>query len=81
MVAGTFDTEQEARNLIAYIKTRFFRFMLLLRKSSQHIPKDVYSFIPDLPMDHKWTDEELYKRYDLSKDEIGFIEKMVKEME
>lgn len=81
IVVNCFDTKEEAENLISYIKTKFFRFMLFLRKVTQDTTAKVYAFVPDLPMNHKWTDEELYKRYDLSEEEISFIEKMIKEME
>jgi hypothetical protein len=40
---------------------------------------DVYSFVPDLSLKHKWTDAALYKRYGLSKDEIAFIESQIAE--
>ena len=80
MVAGLFNTVEEAENLASYIRTRFFRFLLLLRKSSQHMPKDVYSFIPDLPMNQEWTDEKLYERYGITTDEQEYIKSMVKEM-
>lgn len=80
MVAGVFDSEVEAKNLISYIKTRLFRFLLMLRKSSQHMPKDVYSFIPDLPMNQEWTDDKLFERYDITPDEQEYIKSMIKEM-
>ena len=60
--------------------TRLFRFLLLLRKSSQHIPKNVYSFVPDLPMNQEWTDEKLFNRYDITPDEQEYIKSMIKEM-
>lgn len=81
IVLKAYDTEREAKNLVSYIKTRFFRFLVYLRKVTQDATAKVYAFVPDLPMDHEWTDEELYKRYDLSEEEISFIEKMIKEME
>lgn len=80
-VAGAFDDSTEAKNYVSYIKTRFFRFLVSLKKNTQDLNRDRFTFVPDLPMDHKWTDEELYKRYDLSEEEIGFVEKMIKEME
>ena len=80
MVAGVFDTEDEAKKLISYRCTRLFRFLLLLRKSSQHIPKNVYSFVPDLPMNQEWTDEKLFNRYDITPDEQEYIKSMIKEM-
>lgn len=81
IILNNYGTEEESNYLYDYIKTRFFRFLVYLRKITQNATAKVYAFVPDLPMDHKWTDEELYKRYDLSEEEISFIEKMIKEME
>ena len=81
IVASSFDNEEKAILFLDYMKTRFFRFLVLLSKVTQDATAKVYAFVPDLPMDHKWTDDELYQRYGLSDDEISFIEKMVKEME
>ncbi len=39
----------------------------------------MYAFVPDLPLDQKWTDAKLYKRYGLTKDEIAFVESQVAE--
>jgi site-specific DNA-methyltransferase (adenine-specific) len=79
LVAGRFATEEEATNYAGYLRTRFVRFLVSLRKSTQDAPKHVYSFVPDLPLDQEWTDAELYKRYGLSNDEITFIESQVAE--
>lgn len=79
LVAGLFDTEAEATNYATYLRTRFARFLVSLRKSTQDAPRHVYSFIPDLPLDQEWTDAKLYKRYGLTKDEIAFIESRVAE--
>jgi Eco57I restriction-modification methylase len=79
LVAGLFDTEVEANYYASYLRTRFARFLVSLRKSTQDAPKHVYAFIPDLPLDKEWTDAELYKRYGLNKDEIAFIESQVAE--
>jgi site-specific DNA-methyltransferase (adenine-specific) len=51
-----------------------------LRKSTQDAAKHVYAFVPDVPLNYEWTDEKLYKRYGLTKDEIAFIESMVRPM-
>ncbi len=77
VVAGVFDTETEARNYATYLRTRFARFLVSLRKSTQDAPKNVYAFIPDLPLDQEWTDAKLYQRYGLTADEIAFIESQV----
>jgi len=77
LVAGHFDNEMEAANYAKYLRTRFVRFLVSLRKSTQHATRDVYSFVPDLPLDQVWTDAKLYKRYGLTEEEIAFIESQV----
>jgi len=79
LVAGLFDTEAEAAKYALYLRTRFVRFLVSLRKSTQDAPKHVYAFVPDLPLDQEWTDAKLYKRYGLTEDEIAFIESQVAE--
>ncbi len=53
------------------------RFLVSLRKATQHATRDVYAFVPDVPLDRDWTDAALYKRYGLSPEEIEFIESQV----
>ena len=79
LVAGHFDTEDEALNYARYLRSRFVRFLVSLRKATQHATRDVYAFVPDLPLNKEWTDTKLYKRYGLTKDEIAFIESQVAE--
>jgi Eco57I restriction-modification methylase len=79
LVAGHFDTEAEATNYAKYLRTRFVRFLVSLRKPTQDALKPVYAFVPDLPLDREWTDAALYKRYELTADEIAFIESQVAE--
>jgi hypothetical protein len=77
LVAGHFATEDEARRYALYLRTRFVRFLVSLRKFTQHATRDVYAFVPDLPLDREWTDQALYKRFKLSADEVAFIEEQV----
>ena len=81
LVAGRFgsDNEAKAKRYALYLRSRFVRFLVSLRKQTQHATKDVYSFVPDLPLDQDWTDEKLYERYGLTQDEIAFIESQVAE--
>ncbi|MEX2375628.1 MAG: Eco57I restriction-modification methylase domain-containing protein [Dehalococcoidia bacterium] len=79
IVAGHFDTEAEARRLAIYLRTRFLRFLVSLRKPTQDALKHVYGFVPDLPLDEEWTDAKLYERYGLTADEIAFVESQVAE--
>lgn len=74
-------TKQECENIISYIKTRFFRYLVSIKKKTQNGPRGVYQFVPLQDFSKPWTDEELYKKYNLSKDEIAFIESMIKPME
>jgi site-specific DNA-methyltransferase (adenine-specific) len=77
LIAGHFTDEEDARNYARYLRTRFVRFLVSLRKFTQHATRDVYSFVPDLPVDQEWSDAKLYKRYGLTHDEIVFIESQV----
>jgi len=81
LVIGVYTEEAQARNLVAYMQTRFFRFLVSLFMYSHSITKDTYAFVPILDMSTRWTDEMLYKRYGISKDEIQFIESKIRPME
>lgn len=80
LVVGDFDTKEEALNLISYLKTKFFRYLLYLRKISQNTTQDTFSFIPIVPLDRHWVDKDLYERFNLSCQEIDHIENQIKEM-
>lgn len=81
LVIGPFGSMEETKNVISYIQTRFFRFLVMLKKSSQHAAATVYSFVPLQDFSHPWTDEMLYEKYGLDEKEIAFIESMIKPME
>jgi site-specific DNA-methyltransferase (adenine-specific) len=81
IVVGSYGTEIEAQNLANYLKTKFLRFLVGLRKNTQHITKDRFSFAPLLPMTKAWADPNLYDHFGLSSDEIAFIESMIRPME
>ena len=88
---GSFNTEIEANNLQKYMASKFLRFMVGILKVSQNISQNVYQFAPiqdftdksdiDWNKSIKEIDVQLYKKYDLSQDEIDFIEDKIKEME
>jgi site-specific DNA-methyltransferase (adenine-specific) len=81
LMIGPFDTTNECENVMSYIRTKFFRFLVLLRKNTQHATSKVYQFVPLQDFSHPWTDEMLYKKYNLTEDEIAFIESMIRPME
>jgi adenine-specific DNA methylase len=72
---GFFDTEEEAKNLVAYICCKFTRFLLRSTYSSVHVSKDNFRFVPLMDYTKKWTDSELYAYFNLNEDEIALIEK------
>ena len=80
LVASLAKTKTEAQYIASYMRTKFFRFMVSIRKVAQHNKIENFSFVPDVPLDRDWTDAELYKRYSLSKNDIAFIESMIREM-
>jgi len=80
IVIGVFDTEAEARLLFNYLKTKFVRFLISLMSFSQDIAKKSYALVPDMDLTNNWTDELLYRFFDLSDEEIKFIECHIKEM-
>jgi site-specific DNA-methyltransferase (adenine-specific) len=81
LVIGSYKKKTHARNLVAYMKTKFFRFLIAQFMYSHHITKDSYSFVPLLDMSQQWTDEKLNEKYGLTKNEIAFIESKIKPMD
>ena len=74
-------TKEQCENIITYMKTRFFRYMVSIKKNTQHNPAVVFQFVPLQDWSHVWTDEELYKKYSLSKEQIEYIESLIKPMD
>jgi site-specific DNA-methyltransferase (adenine-specific) len=65
--------EEEVKSLLSYLKCRLPNFMLSLRKPSQDISESTCKWIPLPPLNKEWTDEEVYKHFKLSEDEIKLI--------
>lgn len=81
LVIGPFESEDICNNVISYINTKFLHFMLTLKKNTQHATRGAYQFVPMQDFSRLWTDEQLYAKYGLSKDEINFIESMIRPMD
>lgn len=81
IVIGPFASKEETSHAISYIQTKFFRFLVSLKKISQDATQRVYEFVPKQDLKKSWTDEELYAKYGLTEDEIAFIESMIKPMD
>ena len=78
---GPFENLRVCENVVSYIKTKFLRFLAMLKKVTQSTTRSVYSFVPLQDFSKSWTDKELYEKYKLTKEEIAFIESMIKPME
>ena len=81
LIVDFVNNKVEGQNLISYMTTRFFRFMMSLIKNTQNISKGVFAFVPVQDYSKSWTDEELYAKYGLTEEEIAFIESMIRPME
>jgi len=81
IVVGSFDNEREAQNLRTYMMTYFFRFLISQFLFSQDITKDRFAFVPIQDFTEPWTDKKLYAKYNISEEEIAFIESMIRPME
>jgi len=80
LVAGPFTSEKAANSFQSYTKTRFFRFLVSLRKITQHALRSTYSWVPQQSWKRNWADELFYEKYGITKDEIAFIESMIRPM-
>ena len=67
------DTEKEAQSLLSYMKCRLPNILLSIRKISQNISSDTCKWIPLPPLNKEWSDEEVYKNFKLSDDDIKLI--------
>jgi site-specific DNA-methyltransferase (adenine-specific) len=74
------DDKQAAESIESYLHTRFLRFLVSLRKITQHATRSTYTWVPQQEWNKKWTDEELYRKYGINQDEIVFIESRIRSM-
>ena len=81
LVVGPFKTKKQAENAISYIQTRFFHALVSLIKITQNSMKKVYSFVPIQDFNQTWDDKKLFEKYKFSKDEIAFIESLIRPMD
>lgn len=81
LVIGEFGSKTECENVMSYIATKFFRFLVLLKKNSQNAARGVYQLVPQQDFTKPWTDDELYEKYGITEEEIEFIDSMIKPMD
>ena len=91
MSIGAFDTKEEAINCLSYIKTKFARFLLGTLKITQNNPRETWAHIPLLAFTNckgiNWNineiqelDNQLFKLYNFTEEEINYISENVQEM-
>ena len=73
-------SEDETKSLLSYYTTRFFRFLVSLRKITQHATHSTYVWVPMQTWDRVWTDDALYEKYGITEQERAFIESQVRAM-
>ncbi len=91
LVFGPFESKTEQQNCLKYTETTLYKVLLLFGKGTIHVTQSVFQFVPlqdfTSQSDIDWSqsiadiDRQLYKKYNLTSDEIAFIEKMIRPME
>lgn len=80
LVAGPLDSKTEAESVESYLRTRLVRFLVALRKPAQHVFRGMYRWVPQQTWDRVWTDDDLYAMYQITGDEVEFIESIIRPM-
>ncbi len=78
LVVGPFQSERAAKSFSSYYRTRLFRFLVSLRKITQDALRSTYTWVPQQAWNRIWTDDLLYKKYGITKNEIAFIDSMIR---
>lgn len=79
IVVGAFKDKKTAENLIHFLSTSFCRYFLGLRKLTQQLPKDAWSWVPQVDFKTKWTDDLLAQKFNLTQKDVAHIKKKDKE--
>lgn len=74
------NTEEECKSFESYYRTRFFRFLVSLRKTTQDATRATYKWVPMQSWDRIWDDSSLYLKYGITDSEAAYIESMVRPM-
>jgi site-specific DNA-methyltransferase (adenine-specific) len=80
-IAFWVDSEDAAKSVESYYRTKFFRFLVSIRKMTQDALRGNYTWVPQQKWGQIWNDTELYAKYGLTETEIAHIETVIKPME
>lgn len=78
LFVAPFQSEMAAQSFSSYYRTRLFRFLVSLRKITQHALRSTYTWVPQQSWKRTWDDDLLYKKYGITKIEIAYIETMIR---
>ena len=81
LTIGNIDSEEICNNIISYAHTKFFRFLVMLCIAGQTFSPNTFTLVPIQDFKENWTDEKLYKKYNLTNEEVAFIESMIRPMD
>lgn len=81
LIIDVLDSRLECENLISYISSKFFRFLVSLVKTTQNISKNCFAFVPVQNLNIAWNDDLLYEKYDITPEEADFIDSLIKPMD
>ncbi|MGB4406630.1 MAG: Eco57I restriction-modification methylase domain-containing protein [Sphaerochaeta sp.] len=81
LLVGPFETAEQMNNVKTYMQTKFFRAMVSINKITQDAYSKVYEAVPIQDFSKPYTDKELYEKFELSDEEIEFIETMIRPMD
>lgn len=79
-IAFWVSSEAQAKSLQSYYCTKFFRFLVSLRKITQDSLRGTYNWVPQQAWNCAWTDQLLYEKYGLTRAEIDYVEEVIKPM-
>lgn len=79
IIIGSFDTKGESEKLLSFLKTSFCRYFIGLRKLTQHLSKECWTWVPQVDFSKSWSDQDLFTYFNLTKKEQDHIIKKVKE--
>ncbi|MPW75140.1 restriction endonuclease [Moraxella catarrhalis] len=81
VVIGPFKNEEICNNVMSYINTQFFHFMLTLKKNTQDASRDAYELIPIQDFSKHWVDKDLFEKYGFDNNDIKYIQEMIRPMD
>lgn len=81
IIVDSFDSLEKAENLHVYLRTKLVRFLISQATSSIMVTRGSFVFVPIQDFSRAWTDTDLYEKYQLTDDEIEFIEAMIRAMD